>query len=64
MRSCMDCDKDLTDAMGVQVFTYRDDSRGFISGNIVPTNYLLCIEHGSNGKNQRKRTSLPGKGDA
>lgn len=64
MRSCMDCGKDLSDTMAVQVFTFRDDTKGVIVGNIVPTRHLLCVEHGANGKNQRKRDSLPKEGDA
>jgi hypothetical protein len=58
----MDCGISLEDAMGVMVFTFRDDAKGFVPGNVVTTDFLLCLEHG-NGKNTRKRSSLP-KGDA
>lgn len=49
--------------MGVMVFTFRDDAKGFVPGNVVTSDFLLCLEHGGNGKNTRKRSSLP-KGDA
>lgn len=62
MRKCIDCGTSLEEVMGVMVFTLRDDGKGFIPGNLSTTSFLLCIEHGGNGKNMRKRSTLP-KGD-
>lgn len=59
MSNCIDCGKDLSEEMGVRVFTFKDDAKGFISGNLATTGHLLCINCGSNGRNTRKRSSLP-----
>lgn len=54
-RVCIECGKDLTNIMGVKVFT----PRGGTFGGLAATEDLLCVEHGKDGKNVRMWGDLP-----
>lgn len=49
MQNCIRCGIDIN-GMGVQVFVRTVGKTHFI-----PTNHMLCIEHGNNGKNVLNR---------